>query len=121
MIAEGVEIENLIGSPYNDDLRGNDLDNWIAAGDGDDWIFSSGGVDTVFAGAGEDTFYVASFINATTELWLEAGNDQLIIDGQGPDESVSFAFTAHGGEGLDSPQSNDMSVQCLMWRMVSSP
>ena len=47
-----INIENLIGSFFNDTLRGDDNDNVINAGAGDDLIEARGGNDTVVAGLG---------------------------------------------------------------------
>lgn len=60
------DIENIIGSAYNDFLFGNRLENFIRGGDGDDYIssgqtdayadklFGEGGNDELFAGSGND-------------------------------------------------------------------
>jgi Ca2+-binding RTX toxin-like protein len=49
------EIENVIGSPANDRLTGDQNANEISGGDGDDRIDGRGGDDTLDGGAGTDT------------------------------------------------------------------
>jgi Ca2+-binding RTX toxin-like protein len=51
------EIENLIGSRYNDKLTGNDLSNVIRGGDGDDILRGGGGFDKLYGEAGHDRLY----------------------------------------------------------------
>ena len=59
-IAFGVTIENLIGTPVNDEILGNNADNIISGGDGADLITGSKGNDTLTGGAGSDTFVLAA-------------------------------------------------------------
>ena len=58
-IAFGVTIENLIGSPVNDEILGNNADNIINGGEGADVITGSKGADTLTGGPGADTFVLA--------------------------------------------------------------
>ncbi|MGF1464203.1 MAG: hypothetical protein ACFB2Z_13785 [Maricaulaceae bacterium] len=50
-----IDIENIIGTDFNDTLFGNDEANEIIAGDGDDVIHPFGGVDFIDGGAGVDS------------------------------------------------------------------
>ena len=55
--AEGdklVDIENLTGSIYDDELRGNDQRNTLDAGAGNDEVYDGAGQDIVNLGAGDD-------------------------------------------------------------------
>ncbi|WP_306250390.1 hypothetical protein [Parvularcula sp. IMCC14364] len=55
--AEGdvlIDIENLIGSDFNDVLTGNDLNNILDGADGDDMIFGGSGLDELTDGLGSD-------------------------------------------------------------------
>ena len=73
--AEGdtlTDVENLIGSIFDDDLTGDDEDNLLHGGIGIDVLVGNGGNDTLDGGIGND--------------WLVGGND---------------ADTLVGGEGLD--------------------
>ena len=49
------EIENAIGSNFDDGLVGNALDNFLSSGDGDDFLRGSSGNDQLDGGAGQDT------------------------------------------------------------------
>ncbi|HBJ36744.1 MAG TPA: hypothetical protein DDZ51_18710, partial [Planctomycetaceae bacterium] len=49
-------VENIIGSAFDDVLRGDDGNNVINAGAGNDIIFASGGNDTIIGGAGTDVY-----------------------------------------------------------------
>lgn len=51
-----LDTENIIGSPGNDFLRGNDLRNVISGRDGADTIVGLGGNDAFDGGAGGDSF-----------------------------------------------------------------
>src|SRR4051812_2111995 len=59
------EIENLVGSEFNDTLIGDSNANTINGGDGNDVIHGGGGLDTLIGGNGNDTLYsdnsIASF------------------------------------------------------------
>ena len=66
--AEGdfiMNVENLVGSSFNDTLTGDDNDNTLNGGDGNDVIHGGGGRDTLIGGIGKDTLYsdnsIASF------------------------------------------------------------
>ncbi|GAB4301911.1 MAG: hypothetical protein Fur0025_42390 [Oscillatoriaceae cyanobacterium] len=59
VIGFGVTIENLIGSPVNDDILGNNKDNIINGGGGGDLIIGSKGNDTLTGGAGPDVFVLS--------------------------------------------------------------
>ncbi len=48
------DVENLIGSAYNDTLRGGYYANTLNGGAGDDAIFGGSGSDTLIGGAGDD-------------------------------------------------------------------
>ncbi|NJK27973.1 MAG: hypothetical protein HC925_04850, partial [Coleofasciculaceae cyanobacterium SM2_3_26] len=51
-----VEIENLVGSAFNDTLVGDAGDNRINGNSGDDLIEGGNGADTLIGGGGADTF-----------------------------------------------------------------
>ena len=58
--AEGdfiTNVENLVGSQFDDTLIGNFDDNTLNGGDGDDTIHGGGGKDTLIGGGGRDTLY----------------------------------------------------------------
>lgn len=49
------EIENLVGSNFDDSLTGNNERNQLSGLDGDDFIFGYGGIDYLKGGDGNDT------------------------------------------------------------------
>ncbi|MGX2970328.1 Ig-like domain-containing protein, partial [Ursidibacter sp. B-7004-1] len=84
-IGFGTQIENLIGSKYDDELIGNKADNNISGGAGDDTIkggegndYLDGGVgnDQLYGGLGDDIFVVDS-ANDTVMENANEGNDTI--------------------------------------------
>jgi serralysin len=71
-------IENLTGSEYADDLRGDGGANAIKGGAGNDLLFGRGGNDVLNGGLGDDTLYG------------QAGQDKLL----GGDGRDTFVFSA---------------------------
>ncbi len=71
------QIENLIGSNFNDLLAGNEAANSLNGGAGNDNIYAGGGADTInggssndnlFGNGGADTFRFDTALNAATNL-----------------------------------------------------
>lgn len=79
-----VGIENLVGSAYNDKLRGDNLANAVSGGGGSDYLYGNGGDDALKGDAGTDYLYGG------------AGADQL----WGGDGADSFVFSALGDSSL---------------------
>ena len=76
-----VSIENLIGTDYDDSLRGNGRGNSLSGADGNDLLFGRGGADILDGGDGDD--------------WLDGGfGDDILIGGNGADTLI-------GGGGTD--------------------
>jgi Ca2+-binding RTX toxin-like protein len=50
----GTEIENLLGSGFNDKLFGNELANELKGGSGDDYLYGYSGNDLISGGVGKD-------------------------------------------------------------------
>ena len=80
-----VSIENLVGSNYNDTLRGDDQINQISGYGGDDVVFGNGGNDRLYGGSGNDI--------------LLGGSGADIID---------------GGEGIDRAQYHTANAGVLV-------
>ncbi len=83
-------IENIIGSDYDDLLVGNGLDNEIRGEVGNDSIRSGDGTDTLYGGSGIDT--------------IDGGNGDDILygeDGDGILKSRNDNDTIYGGNGAD--------------------
>jgi len=81
-----IDIENLIGSAFDDNLEGDDLANALHGGDGDDVLSGRGGNDVLRGGAGLDTAdYSAAAAGVRVKLSVgttsndgDGGADQLI-------------------------------------------
>jgi Ca2+-binding RTX toxin-like protein len=83
-------IENLVGTPLDDSLAGDNNDNLIDAGDGDDLIRGFAGRDRLRGGSGDDTVH---------------GNlDSDSIDGQAGSDTL---HGDEGGDGIDGGSGED--------------
>jgi len=93
-------IEHLIGSAFNDQLTGSDVDNIIRGGAGTDTINSGAGNDSVDAGSDNDTVSGGA---GTDSLWGGTGDDQ-IDGGDGNDrlQGAAGADALTGGAGIDT-------------------
>ena len=60
-----LNIQNLLGSDYNDTLTGNAAANTLTGGDGNDLLDGQGGADALIGGSGIDT---ASYASAATAI-----------------------------------------------------
>lgn len=93
-------IENVIGSAYDDIIKGSNAANLIEGGAGNDLLKGEKGDDTLVGGTGEDTLEggrgddLLVSISGNSELYGETGNDTL-IGGFGND-------TLTGGAGADT-------------------
>ena len=67
-----VDIENAVGSFYDDHLIGTDEVNVLSGWHGDDTLTGGGGADTLNGGAGSDT---ADYANATSGVQLDMRGD----------------------------------------------
>ncbi|HLO76604.1 MAG TPA: cadherin domain-containing protein [Magnetospirillum sp.] len=75
--AEGdtlVNIENILGTSFADQLTGNNAINVLTGGDGNDTLDGGTGGDTLQGGAGNDTYMVDSSADVITEA-LSEGRD----------------------------------------------
>ncbi|MFS2020017.1 hypothetical protein ACEN88_25975 [Massilia sp. CT11-108] len=79
-----VNIENLIGSDYNDTLSGNAGVNVIHGGEGSDVLNGMGGNDVLFGGAGSDAFVFTTALSATANVVriedFSKGEDKLRLE-----------------------------------------
>lgn len=109
--AEGdrlISIENLTGSPHDDDLRGNDDANVIAGLAGDDDLYGGPGNDTLHGGDGDDELFGGDDHDT---MYGGAGDDELfgwmgmdtLYGGDGGDKlyGLSGDDQLHGGSGSD--------------------
>jgi Ca2+-binding RTX toxin-like protein len=86
-------VENVTGSPGNDELIGDDADNVLAGGDGDDLVDGGRGNDTLLGGEGNDTVSFAS-VNQGVEADLRAGE----AAGAGDDTLGGFEHAVGSGK-----------------------
>lgn len=64
-------IENVIGTPNNDILHGNTLDNTINGNDGDDVLYGGYGQDTLIGGNGVDEVEIAPEQNMSVDRFAD--------------------------------------------------
>lgn len=77
-------IENVQGTQYGDELRGNDADNFLHGAGGNDVLEGRGGADTLEGGAGIDTAeYIDSPEGVVVSLLADPGNLSQSVAGQG--------------------------------------
>src|SRR5262245_42834757 len=69
------DIENLIGSAFDDDLLGNDAANVLDGGAGDDEIWASGIDDRLIGGAGDDFLSGSGYGVTTFVFGINSGHD----------------------------------------------
>lgn len=96
-----VEIENVIGSPGNDVIKGDNGPNTLQGGAGDDTLEGAGDDDTLDGGAGSDTVSYRSSdqglnVNLAKGTATGAGTDTL-VDVENLDGS-RFKDVIHGNE-----------------------
>jgi len=108
------EIENLVGTNFDDDLTGNAGRNNLSGLDGDDFLFGFGGIDNLKGGLGNDT--------------IDGGgsSDYALFDGNRADYTLtktsSTEVTVVGADGTDSLinveyfRFDDMDV--TIWELV---
>jgi Ca2+-binding RTX toxin-like protein len=84
-IAFGANIENLVGSPGNDEATGNALVNNIQGGAGNDTITGLRQSDNLDGGEGNDSIYGGKGLDVLTG----GGGDDLISGGRGNDTIAS--------------------------------
>ena len=84
------DLENVVGSAFNDTLDGNDQRNQINAGAGDDFLDGQPGNDTLLGEAGNDTYFG------------DTGADRVSFAGSPQKVTVDLSLGFATGEGDDS-------------------
>lgn len=97
-------IQNLIGSAYNDTLAGDTNDNTLTGGAGNDTVTGGAGTDILYGGSGNDTLY--DDLVGAARLYGEAGDDVItfsaydstidIIDGGSGNDTLVSNYTGSG-------------------------
>lgn len=96
--AEGdvfVNVENLEGSLYADNLYGDESSNVITGLDGDDDLYGSGGNDTLIGGLGNDSIEASRLATTHGHDLLKGGDGNDTLLGYGGDDTLI------GGDGDD--------------------
>jgi Ca2+-binding RTX toxin-like protein len=84
-------VENVTGSPGDDELTGDDAPNVLAGADGDDLIDGGGEADTLLGGAGSDT---VSFASAKAPITVDLRDGS--AEGDGTDTVDGFEHVVGG-------------------------
>lgn len=95
-----IGIENLLGSDFNDTLRGDDGANQLAGGAGADRFWAQKGNDTLTGGAGEDVFYFQNGYGADRIQDFENDVDTITFSKMGF-ASVATAMSYASQSGTD--------------------
>ncbi|WP_020654612.1 calcium-binding protein [Massilia niastensis] len=84
-------VENIIGSVFNDKLTGNAATNMLIGGNGNDQLNGAGGMDIMAGGDGSDVYFVDNQYDLVTEANTSlaiGGNDTVYV-------TVSYILTAN--------------------------
>ncbi|MES2907340.1 MAG: hypothetical protein V4691_10045, partial [Pseudomonadota bacterium] len=95
-----VGIENLIGTGFNDSLRGNSVANIIEGGNGSDSLYGEDGNDTLIGGASNDL--------------LDGGNGNDTASYAGSASGVTVNLTTDVNTGGDADGDNLVSIENLI-------
>ncbi len=95
--ADGDDLENVVGSAFNDELDGNDINNSIIAGAGNDFLDGQPGDDTLNGGPGNNTYFGDSGRDTVTFADTPAGPNGKV----GVVVDLSQLFATHN-DGSDS-------------------
>ncbi|ARQ03100.1 hypothetical protein CAK95_21020 [Pseudorhodoplanes sinuspersici] len=120
-----IEIENITGTAFNDEIVGNSGDNVIKGGAGNDLLAGLGGNDTIYGGEGDDTIVAGGGDqiygdqgNDTIEISVADGTPASIDGGEGND-TVKLLGTGTGSLGATSSIEN-LLVQSGIWSVAAS-
>ncbi len=73
-----LEVENVIGTAFNDTITGSALSNTFFGGAGDDSMTGGDGTDKFYGGSGNDTFFTNSSTEHVIEVAAEGTADRVI-------------------------------------------
>ena len=73
-----LEVENVIGTAFNDTITGSALSNTFFGGAGDDSMTGGDGTDKFYGGTGNDTFFTNSSTEHVIEVAAEGTADRVI-------------------------------------------
>ena len=102
-------IENVIGTPFADAIRGNAADNGLAGGGGDDFIYGFAGRDVLLGEAGNDKLFDGAgndtLLGGSGNDTLYGGTENDFLYGESGDDSLLGATgddTFVIGDGMDT-------------------
>ncbi|MEO4042650.1 hypothetical protein AAFN47_13685 [Hoeflea sp. CAU 1731] len=90
-------IENIRGTEYDDDIRGDEQSNTLMGGAGDDTLYGAGGADVLVGGAGDDTLEGGE----GRDLFILDGGENTIVDFEPGDDHIEVDYEAYGITGRD--------------------
>jgi Ca2+-binding RTX toxin-like protein len=94
-----INVENIIGSGFDDKLTGNTSNNALDGGDGKDTLTGGAGADNLTGGLGNDTFIYAAIAEGGDTIMDFASGDKIQIDKSG--FGIPSGVTI-GGAGLNN-------------------
>lgn len=109
-----ISIENVVGSEWNDTIKGNNLANQLSGGDGNDTLWGRGGADVLYGGNGNDTMMGNDGKNAVVttrgpgfedRMYGQGGNDKM-----SGDDGRDFLDGGIGNDTINGGRGNDMIV-----------
>jgi Ca2+-binding RTX toxin-like protein len=110
-----IEVEGIIGSGFNDSLRGDAGANFLYGLNGADVIYGRGGDDVLIGGDGDDMLFGNQGDDA---IYGGAGNDSIMF-GAGDGRDALFDFAAGAGDVIQLGGSLGVSsFEQLQWRMT---
>lgn len=89
-IGNGTDIENAVGTAFNDYIRGNELANTLDGGAGNDTLDGGAGNDLLIGGTGDDTYYVGTSDKITEKA------------GEGTDTAIATASSYTLGANVEN-------------------
>ncbi len=107
-----IGIENVSGSGFNDDLRGDGVANVLWGGSGSDGLMGRGGLDRLIGGPGDDLFFLedlgfSSLTGFAYDFVVEAlgeGADTAIVFAQDNPDTFSSVETYTLGDNIEHGQ-----------------
>lgn len=76
-------IENVVGTQFNDVIVGNEFDNVLVGGNGDDTLNGREGADALFGGIGIDTYLVNPSEDYLDDKFIDGDQEIIVEDSNG--------------------------------------
>ncbi len=119
-------IENVIGTQWNDIIYGDEQDNKLSGGAADDIIYGKGGNDLIFGGDGNDSLFggfgqdVIYGGRGRDKVQGNAGNDELhqnfgpegdFLDGGQGDDTVDYSLSFRDEDNANTQTTNKNGIE----------